>query len=145
LLSRPDPAVAGLERPVEKQLAGEVALPQVVLQIETLLSEIRGTESSTKCLVRMGEKPHAGERRILGSVVVEEVSELGLFRMLPAFAGYLLEIPGDRSARGQRQEKGGSAECFQLVSELHRDTVARDFSVLMQKGAINSSPTSDRH
>jgi len=95
-----DPAVGGLQRPVEQQLTGEVALPQVVLEVEALLCEVGKAEPGSECLVRMADQAHAGQRAVGRREFLEEATEPGLLRMLPGLAGYLLEAGGDRSARG---------------------------------------------
>ena len=70
-----DPAVGGLERPVEQQATGEVALPQVVLHVEALLGQIGSAKSGAKGLTWVGKQTHAGQRRVGRGVVIEEFTE----------------------------------------------------------------------
>ena len=58
-------AVGGLQCTVQEQLTREVALPQVILQIEGLVGQSRKLESSPECLSRIAEQTNARVTRVV--------------------------------------------------------------------------------
>ena len=73
----PDPAIGRLHHPVDDDPAGRIAVPDVVLHVETALGQVGQRQTDDEGLARLAQEAEAGEARMRVDRRAEELAQPG--------------------------------------------------------------------